>query len=282
MGRRSEWTEEKIRRMREEGYGKGTLDAYRPWIRAEKTNSLGRARRIWSHKTSRTHHLLSDVENSLFLALEWQTNVIDIREQYPLDRETTLEIAHQLGIRHPYYPGTDVPTVMTVDLLVTKQHGREKSLEAFNAKRDEEAEDERSLLKLEIQRSYFENMDIPHHIVYHSQIPARKVANIDWIRSAILKEGEVEPSVGYFADLSSRMTSELLQFSDDRFTLAAYCSDFDRRYGCRQGCGLRVARMLMHSRLLKPNLASPNLASEPLSEFVVYAQHATLRAIGGE
>ena len=52
----------------------------------------------------------------------------DIREQYPLDREITQTIAQELKIRHPHYPGTHVPTVMTVDFLLTVvQNGEELS-----------------------------------------------------------------------------------------------------------------------------------------------------------
>lgn len=61
---------------------------------------------------------------------------------------------------------------MTVDFMVTKHADGENCLVAFNAKRDGEAEDERSILKLEIQRRYFEQLSFEHHAIYHSQIPA--------------------------------------------------------------------------------------------------------------
>lgn len=39
-------------------------------------------------------------------------------EQYPLlPREETIEIASELGIKHPMYPGTNVPIIMTTDLV---------------------------------------------------------------------------------------------------------------------------------------------------------------------
>lgn len=282
MGPRIKWTEERILRMQGEGIGKGTVGTYQPWIRADKTSSLGRARRIWSHKTGRTHHLLSDVEYNLFLGLEWQQDIIDIREQFPLDRDITQEIAQKLGIKHPYYPGTQVPTVMTVDFLVTKQVGVEKTLLAFNAKRDDEANDARSLSKLEIQRTYFEELCVPHYVVFDSQIPLQKITNIDWIREALIKVGEVELRPGYFATLSGRMATELTHTSRERITLVQYCASFDQRYGCEQGTGLRVARMLMQSRVLKANLSSPDLCSEPLSDFVMTAPIGQLRALGGK
>ena len=82
-----QWTEEKIKRWTAEKRGKGTGASYQPWIEVKDVSSLGRSRRVWSPKTGRVHHLLSDIEHDIFLAAEWSSNVQDIREQYPLDRE---------------------------------------------------------------------------------------------------------------------------------------------------------------------------------------------------
>jgi hypothetical protein len=275
------WTEKKIQEMEAAGFGKGVGADYNPWVTVESFSSLGRSRRVWSHKTGRTHHLLSDVEYRLFLSLEWQLDTVDIREQYPLDRNLTQDVARNLSIRHPFYPGTHVPAVMSVDFLVTKQLGAERVVEAFNAKRDEEAEDEESLLKLEVQREYFEQMGVPHHVIYHSQIPKQNVDNIDWIREALLKPGEEEPRPGYFGALSARMASELAQMPNRSASLASYCRDFEANHGLERGTGLRTARILMQDRVLKANLSSFDLAAEPLSTFVVTGQHGKLRAVGG-
>lgn len=275
------WTEKKIQEMEAEGYGKGVGANYQPWVTVESFSSSGRSRRIWSPKTNRIHHLLSDVEYQLFLSLEWQLNIVDIREQYPLDRNLTQDVARSLSIRHPFYPGTQVPTVMSVDLLVTKQVGAERVLEAYNAKRDDEAEDEKSLLKLEIQREYFEQMGIPHHVIYHSQIPKQIINNIDWIREALVKPGEEEPRPGYYGAMSARMAAELAQIPNRSSTLAHYCKDFEAKHGLERGTGLRTARMLMHDRILKASLSSFDLAAEPLSTFVVTGQPGKLRAVGG-
>lgn len=267
--------------MEAAGCGKGRGAAYEPWIRVEDFSSLGRARRVWSPKTSRTHHLMSDVEFNLFLILEWQTDISDIREQYPLDRELTQTVARTLGIRHPYYPGTHVPTVMTVDFLVTKLTAQGEQLIALNAKRDEEAEDEHSLLKMEIQREYFAQLEIPHHLVYHSQIPETKVRNIAYIRDALLKEGEMEPRPGFFKSLCERMANSLYAHSSDATPLSKYCDSFDTRHGLERGTGLRIARMLMQQRILRPNLAAISLEAEPLFSFIAPPTVHVLCASGG-
>lgn len=279
-GKQGIWTEQKIERMEAAGFGKGQLSNYRPWIRVESVSSLGRSRRVWSSKTGRTHHLLSDVEHNLFLALEWQHDIVDIREQYPLDRALTQDIARCLNIRHPYYPTTHVPTVMTVDFLVTKVRCGTQEVIAFNAKRDEEAEDEKSINKLEIQRDYFSQLDITHHIVYHSDIPPSNVANIGDIREAPLRPDEAEPRVGFFADLCVRMAADL-PTARPSTRLGQYCAEFDGRLGLPPGTGIRVARMLMAERVLIPDLSSPNLVAEPIAAFALGTNSENRHALGG-
>jgi hypothetical protein len=280
---RIKWTEKKIAERQKAGYGEGSGSAYNPWLEVFDLSSTGRSRRVWSSKTGRAHHLFSDVEHDIFIAAEWSRSVIDIREQYPLDREITQTIAHDLKIRHPHYPGTQVPTVMTVDFLLTVRTADGEDYIALNAKRDEEAEDETSLEKLEIQRSYFQALGIPHHLIYHSRIPKQKIANIYWIRDAQLKTGETEPHAGFYDQLKSRMAGELASYdASDDSPLAAYCASFDMRYGVEPGTGLRIARMLMQERALLANLNSPNLANDPVGSFLMTSRAGRLRAVGGK
>lgn len=286
MASHIKWTEKKIEQRQREGYGQGSGADYKPWIEVTDFSSKGRSRRVASAKTGRVHHLFSDVEYGLFIAAEWSRSVIDIREQYPLDREMTQTIAQQLKISHPCYPATHVPTVMTVDLLLTKLEHGHKVLVALNAKRDEEAENAHSLEKLEIQRSYFEALNIEHHLIYHSQLPELKIRNITWIRDAQLKSGELEPRPNFYAALCSSMGRELgmgmkLDAVQLGQSLTQYCQSFDERYGVEPGTGLRVAYMLMQERALMVDLDSKDLASDPLSTFVMTGRSGRLQAVGG-
>ncbi len=279
---RIKWTEKKIAQRQAEGYGQGRGSAYKPWLEVKDVGSHGRARRVWSHKTGRVHHLFSDVEMDIFVAAEWANEVIDIREQFPLDRELTQTIAQELGIRHPYYPGTDIPTVMTVDFMLSISDGGETRALAINAKRDEEAEDERSLQKLEIQRTYFERLEVEHHLMYHSRAPKQKLKNIYWLRDAQLSEGEIEPRPGFYNLLKSKMGHELTACPYGELTLQGYCADFDMRQGIESGTGLRVARMLMQERALMADLNAPSLIDEPLAHFQMTGRRGQLRAMGAQ
>lgn len=280
MGRGPKWNESTIERFLKEGRGTGEGTDYKPWLKVGEFSSRGRCHRIFGLKTHREHHLFSDVERDLFLLLEWSPDIVDIREQYPLDRELTMEIAAAHKIHHPHYPGTHTPTVMTVDFLATQLRNGQPMYAAFNAKRSEEAEDERSIEKLEIQRLYFDGLGFPHHVVFHSEIPSVKARNIEWIRGAHIKDGEVESYPGFYNEYARRMVNELARGRRSE-SLSDYCANFDIRCGIELGTGLRVARMLMQSRALMPDLSQPNLHACPLPAFQVTAQSGQLRLVGG-
>lgn len=275
------WTEEVIERYTFDGRGKGEGDKYQPWIRVAEISSLGRSRRPFGLKTGRQHELLSDVEWNLFLLLEYSPDVVDIREQYPLDRDLTREIAASLGIRHPHYPGTHVPTVMTVDFLVTRIKNGKKVLEVFDTKRTDEAEDPRSLEKLEIQRVYMNGKGIPYYLVFHTTFPLQKIHNIEWMRSAQMKEGEVERFPGLFQEAADKMVLDLPYQQKRSVSLSEYCLNFDHRNGYEPGTGLRAARMLMFTHVLNADLNNPDLSSAPLASFTIVTQQQSPRAAGG-
>jgi len=233
---------------------------------------------VYGVKSRREHELLSDVEWNLFILLEWAPDVVDIKEQFPLDRDLTEDIALSRKIRHPSYVGTHVHTVMTVDFLVTRIREGKKVLEAFDCKRSEDAEDARSIEKLEIQRAYFDGMEIRHHLVLHSQLPMAIVKNLEWIRGAQLKPNETELYPGFLREHEMKMTVELGRSTKNR-TLAEYCMQYDAREGLEPGTALRVARMLMQSRVLMPDLKNPDLPTSPLQSFVVTARPGQLRAV---
>lgn len=107
--RNAGWDEGKIERYFREGRGQGEGKDYKPWLAIQDVSSTGRVSRVKGWKTGRLHHLMSDNEKRYFFLLEWADNVVDIREQYPLDREKTADIAHRKHINHPVDQQTKTP-----------------------------------------------------------------------------------------------------------------------------------------------------------------------------
>ncbi len=269
MGRGiQKWTEAVIERFEKEGRGKGEGASYQPWLYIGDFSSLGRTHDPHGIKTNRPHQLFSDNERDFFLMLEWSDDVIDIREQFPLPRDKTMEVAMELGIQHPFYPGTHVPTVMTVDFMVTRRRDGKEFLEAFNVKPTSEAEDVGSLLKLEVQRETLARMSIPHHLVFDTLIPAQQVTNIAWARGGQRRPNEEELYPGFFDDQMLAMTSDLAATRFDG-SLAQYCKQFDSKAGIASGTGLRIARMLMARRHIRFDLGLPAPERAHISQFTV-------------
>ncbi|MDR8401859.1 TnsA endonuclease N-terminal domain-containing protein [Paraburkholderia sp. USG1] len=276
------WTEPVIERRFAEGYGSGEGSNYIPWIGTHDVASKGRTHRPWSPIYGRTFQLLSDVEWQTFLLLEHSRKFAELYEGYPLERKITLEIAAALGIRHPHYPGTNVPTVMTVDFLAVDRRGTDARIAAFDSKRSEEMDGdsaEGSIAKLQITRAYFAGMNVPHHLVLHSQLNQRILENIEWIRSGIAKKGEIEPYDGYFNEKVDQMLYELMNGSHT-CSLGEYCRAFDERHGMQLGDASRVARMLLWDRRLKCDLRNSKASSLPVNSFLVERDYASRRAVG--
>jgi hypothetical protein len=113
-----------------DGRGQGTGEDYRPFIQAHdnKVASKGWLTRHLGWKTKRIHHTLSEHEKKYLYYLEWLSEVVDIREQFPLlPLSKTEEISQQLGIKHPHHDG--IPVVMiSKNLKNTKKLPRVKNI----------------------------------------------------------------------------------------------------------------------------------------------------------
>ena len=158
-------TEDRIKRWSREGRGGGTGAEYLPQIRISDLSSSGRVHRRPSSKFERVVHLLSDIEEDTFLPFDGAAQVIDVREQFPLPRDETLELALTHGLRHPRADG--VLVVMTTDMLVDFIDGRQV---AVSVKPAGELSNRNTIAKLEIERLYWERMGVAWHLVTEREI----------------------------------------------------------------------------------------------------------------
>ncbi|HDR7737208.1 TPA: hypothetical protein QCX99_004454 [Bacillus thuringiensis] len=79
------WTEAEISRYIKEGREKGELTFYKPWLTIQDVPSRGRVYRFIGWKTTHEHHLFSNLEFNYHCFCDWAENVLDIREQFPLE-----------------------------------------------------------------------------------------------------------------------------------------------------------------------------------------------------
>ena len=164
-----------------EGRGQGVGIDYSPWIRIQDFPSLGMVSRVTGTTTGRVHHLMSNLELSLFYLLDWSDDVTDIREQYPLaDLTQTIKIAEKAKIRYPYDTISGFPYVLTSDFYLETKRGTM----VISVKPSSELGKPRVREKLEIERRYWGIRGVKWNIMTEKEINRTKANNIEWLAQA--------------------------------------------------------------------------------------------------
>lgn len=176
--RQTGWTEAKISRYIKEGRGQGELAFYKPWLTIQDVPS----HRFMGWKTTREHHLFSDLEFNYHCFCDWAENVVDIREQYPLDRELTLKIAEDLDLKHLIDSKTNTPLVMTTDCFLTMREGSSIIYKVRTMKFEKDLNDKRIIEKFEIEKCYWERQGIEWAIVTKKELPVTFISNLKFLR----------------------------------------------------------------------------------------------------
>lgn len=150
--------------------GEGTGKDYLPYITTSEFNSLGTTSVIKDWKTGRGIHCLSQGEALWYYVLRWDDNNVDIREQYPLDKDTTIKIAEENGFQYPKQKNH----IMTTDFLTTEKSGK---LHAYSIKTDTNL-NERTLQLLCIEKLYWNKQGVPYTLLYKVDVNKILVSNI--------------------------------------------------------------------------------------------------------
>jgi hypothetical protein len=246
--RRYGMDEAKIQRFEKEGRGQGTGKDYKPWLTTQDVPSCGRRSRPRSFKTGRLHHCLSDIETSVFYLAEWEVAVFDIREQFPLERARTRQIAAALGINHPRDAQSQTDLVMTLDLLIDRrEHGRETCF-PISAKNSEELKDPRTLEKLQIERVYCQERWGSWALMTERDYDHAAIENIRWAHEMHSLDELEAPYPSYWSDC----TAGVMQFlrAGRSHTIATALAAFETQRGVAAGTGLTVFRHLVATRAI--------------------------------
>lgn len=240
--RNTGWTEEKIQRYIKQGRGLGELKGYVPWLNIQDFPSRGRVHRVQGNKTGRIHQLFSDMEWRYCSICDWAENVVDIREQFPMDREQTLAIAEELGIRHPIDLRTGVPIVMTSDffLILQIENGVKHIVRTVKGKED--LNDKRVIEKFEIERCYWERWGVDWGIVTEAEMPKILTDNIAFLKNA------------YHCEESELLGTFLTEWPRFSGSLIKNLNAFDEKYNLDGGTGVTLYRHAVARRYLLVNM----------------------------
>lgn len=167
------------------GYGQGEGKDYKPFMYVRDVPSLGTSSMVKSRITGRNHAYLSNHEFKVHLLAEYCRSTLDIREQFALlPWSETQSLALQLGIRHPTYPGTSTPTVLTTDLLLTLKRPDGKELVAISAKLKKDLT-KRNLEKLLLERVYWNRRGIRWILVTEDNVSEVLTSNLKFFEAAL-------------------------------------------------------------------------------------------------
>lgn len=193
--------------------GQGEHENYKPWINIRNFHSQAPRYRIYSAKANRLLQLMSNGEKMVFLRLESNRWVKDIREQFPLDPKVTLRLCRQFDINHPGY--TFHGQIMTSDFLIT-HWADDGSLchTAIQVKQSRQALTNRCREKIKIEQAYWEQKGVNFKLVFSDELNAILTRNLDRIyrfRQLGLTDGSLKQMYDIFEQWAS-CQSEFLGF----------------------------------------------------------------------
>jgi len=232
-----------IERRLEEGRGQGRGRDYKPWLLIHDVASIGLASRVKSPLNGRTHHLLSQLETDWLYAFHALTNLLDVREQYPLlGLEETLQIASGLGISHPADPRTGEHCVVTTDFLLTIADGMREINTAVAVKYSTDLASPRTLEKLEIEKLFWKARGTVWRILTEKELPRALVKNMRWLHPYI----DLLASSEFTRDEVGRIRMVMEPAVEHgKQSLVEITKQCDHRLGLDPGAALCVARHLI-------------------------------------
>ncbi|MEW5756894.1 MAG: TnsA endonuclease N-terminal domain-containing protein [Pseudomonadota bacterium] len=252
--RNRQFDEAKVQRYFAEGRGQGSGKDYRPWLKIHDVPSLGRVHRVVGMTTGRIHHLMSDGEWRYFIQCDWDDEVTDIREQFPLDRMETLKIANKLGIKHPATTdGTPYP--LTTDFLLVLGKNETRRLTARTYKMKDDDLDERTREKLEIERRYWKTKGVDWAMVNETNVNHVLVRNVESLYGFHDLTGLSAPEPWSFQQLAREFCERF--GADDAPTLGDLCRSIDADFGLSNDETFVVARHLLARKMLLTDMSDP-------------------------
>ncbi len=167
------------------GFGQGEGVAYKPFKFVRDVPSRGLSSTVKSWVTGRIHHYFSQQEYKVHLLAEYSPSILDIRERFALlPWGETQSIACKLGIKHPKYPGTGTPAVITTDLLLTKKHSDGMELIAVSVVLTKNLT-RQALEKLLIERLYWNRRGICWILITEKNMPNLRAENLQFFEMAL-------------------------------------------------------------------------------------------------
>jgi len=258
------YTESKLKTRKKMGLGFGHGADYKPAIRVQDFSSKGVQTRIPMEALTRTAHVHSGLERALFLIQEYLYDILEYKDQCPMDRGITQGCAAALGVKHPVDDKTGVPVVMTIDAVITtRTRDAQPVTVAYDVKPEEELLKLRVQEKLSITSAYCAHVGIPYVLFTERSATDDYIKNIDDVRAKREHHLEDLPVSDLFTRHPRVMASELRD-GPNASTLLEFCQSYDARHSLPTGTGIRLLKHLVWNHSVRVDLTKRPWLSEPL------------------
>lgn len=163
-----------------QGRGRGIRETYKPWVRIGDFSSRGVSTAVPGIKVKRIHELLSGIETRAFLVAEFNKDVIDIREQFPLlPLDHVVALAQQVGITYPHIRGE--PFTLTTDLVITRRVDGVTSYHAVAVKPMADLLKKSIRDKLELERLWWNSLGVEWLLCTENDVSQAVEDNLTWV-----------------------------------------------------------------------------------------------------
>lgn len=211
-------------------------------------SSKGRATRIHSIKTGKIHHLHSDNQLRAFLILEWNDEVIDIKEGVKL--ENLLETIDDIeNLRLDIFMDKDKGMIYEffTNFLVTFKDKDREVIKAISIKNASELRKQTTIEKMEIERRYWTSKGIDFFVITEKEIDKTLANNIQWVRETLLTD-----NIENKDEKANKLIKLLIVNKEKR--VCEVIDEFEGAFELINGEGLYLFRYLIAKKIVKVDM----------------------------
>lgn len=231
-------------------------------IKIQDFPSRGRVSRIKGRTTGRLHHLLSDLESNVFYLLDFQDEVIDIKEHYPLLDLFDLDIdLENINLNKFKNKKTGEQYLFTTSFVITVKYGTREEYKAISVKNESQLYKATTQEKLEVERRYWKERGIEWCILTNKDIEVEMIENIKWL---MLGDDDIDDGKKLLIEsliIDSIKTSNSV-------SIASLITNIENLVGLN-GEVLVVLKKMIITNKLKTNLNEKITLNDKISRFVV-------------
>lgn len=206
------------------------------------------------------YHLLSDQEKRAFYLFEWSDAVVDIREQYPLnDLDLALSIADEMNIKYPEDSEQQISHILTTDFMITIEREGKTVQMARTVKSTKDLEKKRTVEKLELEKRYYQALNIDWGIITEKGISKIFASNVEWIHPNYHLESTPNADIVELRRIASTLKEKLLV---ENTTVTQITTALDKEMNLEAGTALYLFKHLVARKEIIVDLFSSKISSK--------------------